>query len=359
MERQIPFNRREDKDVEALRQVFEASGGELPPERMPQDLTSQQLNRLELDVKASADPARGEMIYRELSCESCHAIGGAGGLMGPDLSSLGANAPTDYIIDGIINPSADIKDGYELTRIVRSDGSEVRGYVVNETSSEVVLRDISGEEISIPVNQIDTREVVPGSLMPPGLTSGLERKEFIDLIGFLSKLGETGEFRVPNEKLVRRWRTLADNEEVIEQIDKTEMNFPVQNRTELSWQPAYSKVSGNLPVKELPLLKIEDGKEYSFVKFELEALSGGNVYLRFNSTDGITAWVGEDMLKKEDEAMFVAELTKGINEFTLAINRENQEGNAIQIGSSRSEQLTCPNKAYYGQLTLSRVPFCG
>ncbi|MFH5833786.1 PVC-type heme-binding CxxCH protein [Halalkalibaculum sp. DA384] len=330
MERQIPFNRREDEDVEALRQAFEASGGELPPERMPQELTSQQFNRLELDVKASADPARGEMIYRELNCESCHAIGGAGGLMGPDLSSLGANAPTDYIINGILNPSEDIKDGYELYRVVRQDGSEVRGYIVNETSSELILRDISGDEISIPVNQIEKQEVVPGSLMPPGLTAGLERQEFVDLIGFLSKLGETGEYRVPNEKLVRRWRTLPGNEEIVGQINKTGINFPAQNRTELSWQPAYSKVSGDLPVKELPVMEVEGGQEYSFVRFELEVLSGGNVEFVFNSTEGITAWAGEEMIKKVNGS-FTAELTKGTHEVTLAINRDNREEPAIRI----------------------------
>lgn len=284
-----------------------------------------------MDVKASADPAKGEKIFRELACNSCHAIGGAGGLMGSDLSSLGANAPTDYIIDGILNPSADIKDGYELNRVVKNNGSEVRGYIVRETSSELVLRDIAGNEVSIPKNQIDSHETVPGSLMPPGLTSGLEREEFVDLVGFLSKLGETGEFRVPNEKLVRRWRTLPDNEEVVEQINKTGINFPVQNRTELSWQPAYSKVSGDLPVKELPVLKIEDGKEYSFVRFELEVLSGGNVDFVFNSTDGITAWAGEDILEKVDENVFTTEFNQGTHEVILAINRNNREEPAIRI----------------------------
>lgn len=331
MERQIPFNRREDKDVEALRQAFEASGGELPPERMSQDLNSQQLNRLELDVKASAVPARGEMIYRELSCESCHAIGGAGGLMGPDLSSLGANAPTDYIIHGILNPSADIKDGYELNRIVRQDGSEVRGYVVNETSSELILRNIAGDEISTPVNQIEKQEVVPGSLMPPGTTAGLERKEFVDLIGFLSKLGETGEYRVPNEKLVRRWRTLPTNKNVIEQINQTGIKFPAQNRTELSWQPAYSKVSGDLPIEELPVLKIENGENYSFITFELEILSSGNVDFTFNSTEGITTWARGDLLEKIDENVLMAEFTKGTHEVTLAINRNTREESAVRI----------------------------
>ena len=46
------------------------------------------------------DPSRGEEIYRraQLGCVTCHAIGGAGGKVGPELTSLGASAPLDYIM---------------------------------------------------------------------------------------------------------------------------------------------------------------------------------------------------------------------------------------------------------------------
>lgn len=330
IQRQISYHRKDDEDVKKLEGVFEQLGGELPPDRMPQQLSSRQMNRLELDIKASADPEKGEKIFRQLNCMSCHTIGGAGGTIGPGVSSLGANAPTDYIIQSLLNPSEDIKDGYELNRIVRNDGSVVTGYLVNESNSEVVIQDVAGNNVSIPQSQIDVHETVPGSLMPPGLTASLERKEFIDLIGFLSKIGEPGEFRVPNARFVRRWHTLTNNKEVVTKIDKNGLDFLVNESAELSLQPAFSKVSGDLPVGELPVIEIDPNRRYSFVKFEIEVLSAGNVDLSFNSTEGITAWVGQKPLDVLDHGI-VANLSQGIHHFTLAINRNMSEKEALRI----------------------------
>src|SRR5262249_22819758 len=65
-------------------------------------------------VQAKGDPARGEAVYRrkELSCVACHAIGGAGGKVGPDMTSLGASAPVDYLIESVWFPNKKIKEGY-------------------------------------------------------------------------------------------------------------------------------------------------------------------------------------------------------------------------------------------------------
>ncbi|MEZ6107138.1 MAG: hypothetical protein R3B96_13720 [Pirellulaceae bacterium] len=45
------------------------------------------------EVATAGDPARGEAIYRrtQSQCINCHAIGGAGGKVGPDLLSIGAS----------------------------------------------------------------------------------------------------------------------------------------------------------------------------------------------------------------------------------------------------------------------------
>src|SRR3954471_19332124 len=52
--------------------------------------TPAQLAQWAAQVKEKGDPARGEAVFRrkELSCFQCHAIGGAGGQVGPDFMSL-------------------------------------------------------------------------------------------------------------------------------------------------------------------------------------------------------------------------------------------------------------------------------
>jgi len=337
MQQEIPFHRRGDDDVKKLETILEDMGGELPPEQMPQQLSSQEMNRLELDIKASADPQKGENIYRRLNCMSCHAIGGAGGTIGSDLSSLGANAPTDYIIQSILSPSEDIKDGFELNRIVKKDGTVITGYVARETSSEVIIEDMAGQEISIPQSQINVHETVPGSLMPPGLTAPLERKEFIDLIGFLSKLGETGDFQVPNTTWIRRWQTIGNDEKVVEKINENGLDYVVQKNAKISWKPAYSKVAGDLPLEELPVHELESEEKYSFVKFEVEVLEAGNVNLSFNLKSDILVWVDQKSGNLTGDGILV-DLPRGIHRFTLAINRQVHNQGSLRIKLQEARQ---------------------
>jgi glucose/arabinose dehydrogenase len=71
------------------------------------------------------DARRGELIYRRpaLACTACHAIGGAGGKVGPDMTSIGASAPMDYLIESVVNPGAKIKEGYHSVIIQTKDGN--------------------------------------------------------------------------------------------------------------------------------------------------------------------------------------------------------------------------------------------
>ena len=71
-------------------------------------LTPELVAELVKEVPAKGDPARGEAIYRNSAnqCLKCHAIGGAGGIVGPDMVSLGATAQIDYLLESLIAPAA-------------------------------------------------------------------------------------------------------------------------------------------------------------------------------------------------------------------------------------------------------------
>lgn len=332
MQQGIPWYRRGDEDSTALAEALEASGGTLPPERMPQDLSARQINDLEREVRTTADPARGEKIYRmnTLMCMNCHAIGGAGGIVGPDLSSLGRSAPTDNIIHALIEPNRNIKEGYELTRVERADGSSVMGTLIRQTTSEVVMRDAADREVAIPASRVEALETVPGSLMPPGLTSRLEREEFVDLVGFLSQLGEPGEFRVPNTQVVRRWRVMDDDASAAGLIRDNGMAYAAEEDSQLRWRNTYSTVAGSLPLDELPALELQPGRQYSFLRFEVDVTVAGNVALSLTSPDDIQAWVGGQPLDLTAGGIQV-ELDEGTHRFTLAVDRTNYTAETLQI----------------------------
>lgn len=321
--RQVSWFRQNNHASQALRKALEASGGILPPERMPQQLDENQIYALVQQVKNSGDPELGEAIYRRnsLICQNCHALGGAGGLIGPDLSSLGTSSPIDNIIKSLVDPTESIKEGYELQKITKSDGSVVMGYLVGDGANELVLRNVGGMEESIPKSQISAHENVPGSLMPPGLTAGLDRKEFVDLVGYLSKLGESGKYRVPNERFVRRWRTVSGNAELNQKINRDGLVAVVDEDIRLRLQPAYSQVAGDLPLDEIAAIELENGKSVSLVQFEIEVLTAGNVELAFNTAQGIQAWAGKKSLAFLDNRSSL-DLTQGKHQITVAIDRK-------------------------------------
>ena len=72
----------------------------------PKALSAPEMAQLLADVARQGDPARGEEVFRrkDLTCQKCHAIAGAGGQVGPGLESIGASAQPDYLVDSILQP---------------------------------------------------------------------------------------------------------------------------------------------------------------------------------------------------------------------------------------------------------------
>src|SRR6185436_13251513 len=132
-------------------------------------LSEAELSQIAARIK-NGDPARGEKVYRrkELGCMVCHSIGGAGGRVGPDLTSIGASAPPDYLVESILAPNKKVKEGYHSIQVTTKDGQDLSGVPVRENAEELVLRDTTNKEISIPKKNIDTQKI-GGSIMPAGL----------------------------------------------------------------------------------------------------------------------------------------------------------------------------------------------
>ncbi|AKP53399.1 PVC-type heme-binding CxxCH protein [Cyclobacterium amurskyense] len=293
MQELLPVHRRTRTGAIQLKDALEASGGVLPPEKMPQQLSEREIYLLGIEVKTEGDPVKGEAIYRRASmmCQNCHGIGGAGGQLGPDLSSLGTSLPIDNIIKSILEPTESIKEGFELQKVTKNDGGIVMGYLINDGAREVVIRDMAGNENGIPKSQIKNVEKVPGSLMPAGITASLEKQEFINLVSYLSKLGSNGDFRVTNEKLVRRWKAAPDFK-ALSKIDgvNTWENLPGKKIVP-GTKALYSKVAGDLPLGDIPVITDNKGKKFSLVQFEVNILKAGEFSLKLTGVDQAKVWV--------------------------------------------------------------------
>ena len=163
-----------------------------------------EVNGMVAALKRGADPVEGEIVYRKNGCALCHAIGGAGGKLGPDLSSLGASAPIDYIVESVLNPAAKVKEGYHGFAFTMKDGSVLTGIPARETTSDIIIRPGPGVELPVSKANLVKRENI-GSLMPAGLVDGLDFVPKRSLFAFLGEIGKPGPFDTSKNNVARAW----------------------------------------------------------------------------------------------------------------------------------------------------------
>ncbi|MBT3567497.1 MAG: sorbosone dehydrogenase, partial [Opitutae bacterium] len=187
--------------------AIQKAGG-LKPMKMSLSL-SEMATMIERVVKRG-DAARGEKIYRRenLQCVACHAIGEVGGVIGPNMVSIGASAPLDYLIESLLEPSKKIKEGYHTNLVTLKNGDAHAGGIVSESKTELVIRDLTGKHNRIAKADVASKTISPVSLMPVGLTAQLREDEFVDLVRFMSELGKEGKYKTTTNRFARFWEVL-------------------------------------------------------------------------------------------------------------------------------------------------------
>lgn len=257
-----------------------------------QQLTAEEIKRVALEASQAGDPHRGELIYRkqELACTTCHAVAGFGGAVGPDLSSIGASAPIDYIAESLYAPNAKIKENYHTAVVVTVDGLQITGIETAESSaSERVFRDASNKPIRIPRDDIEAETIGP-SLMPAGLVERLSRQEQLDLIRFLSVLGKPGEFDASQRNIARRLEVLAGTHRR-EQLGLEN----ILSKENKAWKLAQARLSGKLErnvLQDLTKQPVNISLVHVYVKVVFEVIDAGATV---QANHAVAAWVdGEE-----------------------------------------------------------------
>ena len=144
-------------------------------------------------VQASGSAPRGQEIYRreKLQCVKCHRVGKEGGRVGPNLSTIGVASQPDYIVNSLLEPAKNVKEGYNTVVVLTVDGQVATGIPVSRTETELVLRTADDKQLTIRADDID-EESAGTSLMPVGLVDQLSRQELADLTCYLLGLGREG-----------------------------------------------------------------------------------------------------------------------------------------------------------------------
>lgn len=167
--------------AEAALSSFEQAEGQLVGELSPVEV-ARTVHTL------SGDAGVGKEIFVRQSCLACHSIHPDEPQKGPFLGTIGNLYTREQLIHHVLDPGAEIAQGFQTTTVMLKDGSVALGFVTERNDEIVTLRDIAGVTRKIPVVKIEQENVAEGSMMPTGMVDNLTLKEFASLIDYLQNL---------------------------------------------------------------------------------------------------------------------------------------------------------------------------
>jgi putative heme-binding domain-containing protein len=279
-------------------------------------------DKLLSEIMSLGDPARGEAVFRrkDMACLKCHAIAGAGGQVGPSLESIGASAPLDYLLDSLFEPDKAVKENYHSSVVATKDGRLLSGIKIRQNDNEITVRDADDREVTIPRSDVE-EEKTGGSLMPAGQIDPLTRAELLDLVRFLSQLGKIGPYSVSNAMVARRWQVLEPTPESAEAIRRGGLEAAVRGDSALSWVPAYSRVSGVLPVDAIPTVSSTgDSRRIGMARCLVEVSAPGEIKLVGDAPSTLDLWIDGKPISFQHE--IVLKLDSGVHTLTFALTLE-------------------------------------
>lgn len=137
------------------------------------------------------DPKNGETIFwGKGGCSNCHMLRGRGGVIGPNLSNIGAELRLQAMRDVFSVPKPYASNGYKPLSVVLNDGTKIRGVIKNENNFSIQLLSTDGKLHLLLRSEIAQADYETKPLMPADYPRRLG-PDFADLIAFLSRQGES------------------------------------------------------------------------------------------------------------------------------------------------------------------------
>jgi putative membrane-bound dehydrogenase-like protein len=183
---------------------------------------------------------RGKFVYLNtaaVACATCHKLEGLGGNVGPDLTRVWETQTIEKLVESMLDPSKEIKEGYQAFRATTTGGVVHVGLKVADTPQSITIRDANGKDTTIARKDLDDLKPSPVSLMPDNVVSQLGYDQFIDLLAFLKSQKEQESLRGTVTEVLALGGFEPD----------LRTSTPVETTKELStfkWQPVTPDVAG-------------------------------------------------------------------------------------------------------------------
>lgn len=134
----------------------------------------------------------GRDAYAATQCIQCHRFGNEGGAIGPDITAVASRFTRADLLSSIIEPSKVVSEQYQNLTVVKKDGDDVTGRLVEETDTKLVLvpDQISGAKVEVKKSDIASRAAAKLSPMPAGLVNILTKDDILDLLAYIESAGK-------------------------------------------------------------------------------------------------------------------------------------------------------------------------
>jgi putative membrane-bound dehydrogenase-like protein len=312
-----------------------------------------EVEKVRQHVQTKGNAQRGRVLYlngKMLACINCHRMEGVGGNVGPDLTRLWETSTVEKIIESILEPSKEIKEGYQMYKATTKKGLVFQGLKIAQTPDEVVLRDATAKDVHIPVKDLDELVVSKTSLMPEGVVAQLSYDQFIDLIAFLKDRGAQESLR----GLVLDYYVVGPFGEELKTA------YPPETKPDpaatyatgkpgevLAWQAAQAGPNGLLNLREA----VDQNHVSTYALTYVYSTQAQTIKLLLGSNGAVRVWINGEMVHEHsqtrkarpDEDRAEVSLKEGWN--TVLVKIVNADGaNGLYLRFSGSNGLRVARK---------------
>ena len=195
-----------DRTIRAKARLLLARGGALPnPDR------EKVLQEFLVIAKETGDAKAGKEIFTK-NCAKCHVHSGEGTRIGPDLTGMAVHSK-EHLLTDIIDPSRSVEANFRAYQVTLKNGRVLTGLLASESKTAIEIYDAEGKKQSILRQDIDELTASTKSLMPDGFEKQVSRKEFTDLLEFLTKRGKYLPLPLDKAATIVSTRGMFNNEE--------------------------------------------------------------------------------------------------------------------------------------------------
>ena len=96
------------------------------------------------------------------------------------------------MLSSIIEPSKVVSEQYQNITVVKKDGDDVTGRLVEETDTKLVLvpNQLTGDKVEVKKSDVQSRAPSKLSSMPEALVNILTKEEILDLLAYIESGGK-------------------------------------------------------------------------------------------------------------------------------------------------------------------------